>query len=227
MPSHRLDGIHGQHRRTHRARGAQHDVEVAPGREPDVVDRDAEPPRARRDLGPRLLTGDQQAPRAAGGEGTEQMEHEGGLPDPGRAGQHDHGSGNEAATEDAVHAGHGRPDPRFILPSVQGHRSDVITSTADLDSSGLIHRPPRGTSWAPSRPLGQPLSARRTDERDPIPRHAAQRTARLRHGTAPWAVDNGPCHTRTVGSGDRPGEVQRSSSSPKWRQATPGARPGA
>src|SRR5204862_216191 len=83
---------------------------------------------------------------------------------PGRARQHDDGSGNEAATEDAVQPGHGSPDPRSVLAGIQRHRSDGIPSPAGRGAGRLVHRPPRGTPRAPARPLGQPLSTRRTDE---------------------------------------------------------------
>src|SRR5580765_4050900 len=125
-----LDGVHRQHRRARGASGVEHDVEVAPRREPDVVNRDAEPPRPRRHLGTRLLPGDQKTGCAGGDERAKQMEHEGGLPDPRRARKHDDRPGDQTAAEYPVESRHPGPDPRLVLPGVKRHRPDDVPSRA-------------------------------------------------------------------------------------------------
>jgi hypothetical protein len=107
------------------------------------------------------------------------MEHEGGLPDPRGARKHDDRPPDQTATENAVEAWHPRPDPRFVLPGVERYRLDDVPSRAGHRSSGLIDRSPRGTAGAPTRPLGQALSACRADERDPILGHAVERIVEL------------------------------------------------
>jgi hypothetical protein len=86
---------------------------------------------------------------------------------------------DQTATEDAVEARHPCPDPRLVLPGVERHRPDDVPSRPGHGTSGLIDRSPRGTPGAPTRPLGQTLSACRADERDPILGHAVERTVGL------------------------------------------------
>jgi hypothetical protein len=107
------------------------------------------------------------------------MEHEGGLPDPRGARQHDDRPRDQTATEDAVEARHPGPEPRLVFRGVERNRPDDIPSRPGHGTGGLIDRSPRGTPGASTRPLGQALSARRADERDPILGHAVERTVGL------------------------------------------------